>query len=69
MEEKIRLVDAVIYVLDSRAPFSCINPELDRISEGKPIIYALNKADLTDGQELARWSNRRPWQSRRAKRS
>ncbi len=58
MEEKIRLVDAVIYVLDSRAPFSCINPELDRISEGKPIIYALNKADLTDGQELARWATK-----------
>lgn len=58
MEEKIKLVDAVVYVLDSRAPFSCINPELDRVSEGKPVIYVLNKADLVDGAEVARWAMR-----------
>lgn len=55
MEEKIRLVDAVVYVLDSRAPFSCINPELDRISEGKPIVYVLNKADLVEAADLSCW--------------
>lgn len=55
MEEKIRLVDAVVYVLDSRAPFSCINPELDRISEGKPVVYVLNKADLVEAADLSCW--------------
>ena len=55
MAEHIKSVDAVVYVLDSRAPFSCINPELDRISEGKPVIYALNKADLVESEDSARW--------------
>ena len=55
MEEKIRLVDAVVYVLDSRAPFSCINPELDRISEGKPVVYVLNKAALVEAADLSCW--------------
>ncbi len=55
MEEKIRLVDAVVDVLDSRAPFSCINPELDRISEGKPVVYVLNKADLVEAADLSCW--------------
>ena len=55
MEEKIKLVDAVVYVLDSRAPFSCINPELNRISEGKPVIYALNKSDLVENADISRW--------------
>ena len=58
MEGKINLVDAVVYVLDSRAPFSCINPELNRISEGKPIIYALNKSDLVDSADISRWISR-----------
>ena len=28
-------VDFVLYVLDSRAPFSCLNPELGKIVENK----------------------------------
>ena len=31
IDEKINLVDAVVYVLDSRAPFSCINPALNKV--------------------------------------
>ena len=27
MSDDIKLVDAVIYVLDARAPYSCLNPE------------------------------------------
>ena len=58
MEEKIKLVDAVVYVLDSRAPFSCINPELNRISEGKTIIFVLNKSDLVESRDLNGWITR-----------
>lgn len=46
--DKIRLADAIIYVLDSRAPFSCMNPNINRIVHNKPIIYAFNKIDLAD---------------------
>ena len=43
MEKEIKVVDAIIYVLDARAPFSCVNPKLNNLVEGKPIIYILNK--------------------------
>lgn len=48
MEKEIKIVDAIIYVLDSRAPFSCVNPKLNSLVNGKPIIYILNKADLAN---------------------
>ena len=57
MEKDIRLVDLVIYVLDARAPFSCVNPEFAKVIGNKPIIYVLNKADLADDRETNRWSN------------
>ena len=58
MEDRIKTVDAVVYVLDSRAPFSCINPELDRLSEGRPVIYVLNKADLVESSDSAKWATK-----------
>ena len=48
IREKLKIVDVVIYVLDSRAPISSINPSLSRLSEGKPILYIFNKVDLAD---------------------
>lgn len=41
-------VDVVIYVLDSRAPISSINPSLNKISQNKPVLYVFNKIDLAD---------------------
>ena len=52
IDESIKLVDAIVYVLDSRAPFSCINPSLNKVIGDKPIVYALNKADLVPENEL-----------------
>lgn len=52
IEENIKLVDAVIYILDARAPKSCINPSLDKIIKNKPVIYLLNKADLVKADYL-----------------
>jgi len=49
MEDAIKLVDAVIYVLDARAAFSCINPALNEVAKNKPIVYVLNKIDLISG--------------------
>lgn len=56
MEKDISVVDLVIYVLDARAPFSCVNPEFAKIINAKPIIYVLNKADLADVTQTENWT-------------
>ncbi len=55
IEENVKTVDAVIYVLDARAPLSCINESLDKLIDGKPFIYVLNKADLADKNKTELW--------------
>lgn len=55
MEKEIKVVDAIIYVLDARAPFSCVNPKLNNLVEGKPIIYILNKCDMANPNVTAKW--------------
>ncbi len=52
MEENVTLCDAVIYVLDARAPFACINEKLNEICKFKPILYILNKTDLIEKSDL-----------------
>ena len=39
MEENVKLCDAVIYVLDARAPFACINKKLNALINNKPVVY------------------------------
>lgn len=55
MEQDLKIVDVVIYVLDSRAPYSTVNPKLSKMTQNKPIVYVLNKADLVDENELKYW--------------
>jgi ribosome biogenesis GTPase A len=55
IEDNLKLVDAAIVTLDARAPFSCINPSLNRLLNGKPSIYVLNKADLSDLRAVEKW--------------
>ena len=57
MEADIRHVDAVLQLLDTRIPGSSLNPEIQRITRGKPHLYVLNKADLADPAVTARWVN------------
>lgn len=52
-DNKIKLVDIILYVLDSRAPFSCMNPNVNKIVHGKPVIYIFNKYDLADEKRVA----------------
>ena len=52
MRVELAKADIILYVLDSRAPKSCLNPELTKIAEGKPVLYVLNKIDLTDFNRL-----------------
>lgn len=46
MEENIALCDGIIFVLDARAAFSCLNEKLLKVFGSKPVVYALNKSDL-----------------------
>lgn len=55
MENEIKIVDAIIYVLDSRAPFSCVNPKFATLVGDKPIIYVFNKADIADKSKVYDW--------------
>ena len=52
-DNKIKLADVILYVLDARAPFSCMNPNVNKIVHGKPIIYVFNKTDLADEKRVA----------------
>lgn len=51
-DNKIKLADVILYVLDSRAPFSCLNPNVNKIVHNKPIIYVFNKFDLADEKRV-----------------
>lgn len=57
MEKDIKIVDAIVYVLDSRAPFACLNPKFSMLIGDKPIIYILNKSDLGDEKKIQEWCN------------
>lgn len=55
MEKEIRNVDCVLQILDARIPLSSLNPEIERITAGKPHLYVLNKADLADPEITKQW--------------
>lgn len=55
MEENLRLVDALIYVIDARAVYSCDNPLFNKLLQGKKVLYVFNKCDLVDKDDLAFW--------------
>ena len=55
MSEEVKGVDVIIYVLDSRAPFSCINPSFIKVVGSKPIVYVLNKSDMVYSEEVSMW--------------
>lgn len=55
MEDEIKKVDMLIYVLDARAPFSCLNPKFTSMALQKPVLYVLNKTDLSDDEKTSRF--------------
>ena len=55
MEKERKVVDAILYVLDSRAPFSCVNPKFPSVVGDKPIIYVFNKCDMADKEKVDKW--------------
>lgn len=55
ISESLKLVDCVAELTDARIPESSRNPELDELCAVKPRILLLNKCDLADEAETARW--------------
>ena len=55
IEEKLKLIDLVIELLDARIPLSSRNPMIDAILRGKPRLVVMNKADLADPEVTERW--------------
>ncbi len=53
----LKLVDAVTEIVDARAPLSSRNPEMDRMTSGKPRLVLLNKCDLADDKATQMWIN------------
>ena len=56
MAEDIKLVDAVCELLDARIPRSSANPDMDELTNSKPRLVILNRADLADKEATRRWS-------------
>lgn len=55
IEENIKLIDVLVYVLDARAPSSCINPDFERYITRLPVVFVLNKCDLADDKQTEKW--------------
>ncbi len=53
--ENLKIVDAVVEVIDARIPVSSRNPIIDELVQGKPRIIILNKSDLADEVRNAEW--------------
>ena len=57
LNEKIKLADVVLYLLDARAPISTLNPEFQKIITNKPIIFVVNKTDFIDIKKVQNLTN------------
>lgn len=55
IRSNLKMVDAVIEVIDGRIPFSSRNPDILELCSGKIHIIALNKSDLSDEKAQTEW--------------
>lgn len=55
IEDNVKLVDAVCELLDARIPRASRNPDIDRLTAGKPRLIILNRADLADAALTKSW--------------
>ncbi|MRH42241.1 ribosome biogenesis GTPase YlqF [Aquibacillus halophilus] len=57
VQEKLKLVDFVIELVDARAPESSQNPMLQQVLQDKPRMLVLMKKDLADPSQTTAWVN------------
>ena len=55
LRENLKLVDAVIEVLDARLPSSSRNPDIRELLERRPVVAVLTRPDLADPAQTAAW--------------
>ena len=55
IQENLKLVDAVVEVIDARIPVSSRNPIIDELVRNKKRIIILNKSDLSDSEANQEW--------------
>ena len=55
ISENLKNVDVVIEILDARIPYSSRNPEITKLTENKPSLIILNKANLADPVQNKLW--------------
>ncbi len=55
IKEQLKLVDAVAEITDARIPVSSRNPDIPELIGDKPHIIVLNKCDMADKAETAKW--------------
>ena len=58
IQENMKMVDAVIEVIDARIPISSRNPIIDELVSSKPRIIAINKSDLADEEANRLWKQK-----------
>ena len=58
ISENLKNVDIVIEILDARIPYASRNPEITRLTAGKPTLLLLNKSSLADSRQNALWVQR-----------
>lgn len=55
VENKVKLVDVIIELLDARAPISSINENLEKLIQNKKKIIVLTKIDIADPEATKTW--------------
>lgn len=55
IEAVLPIIDAVAEIVDARIPLSSRNPDISDIIKGRPLVILLNKCDMADPRETARW--------------
>ena len=55
VEEKLKLVDFVMELVDARAPLSSQNPMLQQVLQQKSKMVVLMKKDLADARQTEKW--------------
>lgn len=58
IEQNLKLVDAVLELVDARIPASSRNPVIDQITGNKKRVIVMNKSDLADPAETKQWVER-----------
>lgn len=55
VQEHLKKVDVVFELVDARIPYSSRNPMIDEVIQQKPRVVILNKKDMANLGEMAKW--------------